>query len=117
MNADQFIHAIALVESGDKEFAWGDAGLAAGRWQIHPAFYHDWCEPICPVDASWDTRFKGAVRRFYDHYQPLYIPLKIAMCLHLGVHAVLVERKWDPSYESKFQHAVGFMVDMGLMAT
>ncbi len=116
MNADQFIHAIALVESGDTEFAWGDSGLACGRWQCHPAFYHDWCEPTCPVDASWDDRFRGAVRRFYLHYQPLYLPVKIAMMFHEGVHAVLVEGKWDPLYASKFTHVVGFMSDMGLMA-
>ncbi len=116
MTADEFAHAIAIVETGDKEFVWGDSGLAMGRYQCHPAWYQDWAEPNCPVDASWDARFRAAVMRFYNHYQPTYIPLKIAVMYNQGVHAVTIDGKWNAEYASKFCHAVAVMVEMSLMA-
>ena len=50
--------ALSDVETGDKPYTWGDAGLAAGRWQQHPAFFVQWFpRQQLTVGMSWDEAF------------------------------------------------------------
>jgi hypothetical protein len=102
---ERFAQALALTESNDNPHAWGDQGLAVGRWQMHPAFVDEWWPGDIGVDWSWDRLFRAALLRFYStKCEPLVSVVNLVMQFHLGVHAV-AEGKWDKDYEARF---VGF---------
>lgn len=121
---ERFAEALAKTESEDSEIAWGDPKepkgstnldwlwgghsarganfMAMGRWQIHPAWYHDWLDPELPVGASWDEAFRRALERFWNYFKALGRgALAIAMSFHLGVDAAK-EGKWDDNYADRF---------------
>jgi len=104
MDFERWAKILAKVESHDNPHAWGDEGLAVGRWQMHPAFYHDFASLDIPVDASWDTAFRACLRNFFSLHSADE-PLHAAMMFHLGVHAVLYERKWDDAYALRWHEA------------
>ena len=101
---ERFAQALALTESNDDPKAWGDSGLACGRWQMHPAFYHDWMPSMVAVRESWDAVFRGALKRFWQHhFQGPTDRTRLAMIFHLGQHAV-DSGEWDGPYAEKFDH-------------
>lgn len=99
---ERFAHALALTESHDNPQAFGDDGLAYGRWQMHPAFVDDWWPDDIGVDWSWDHLFRAALLRFYSTRSAAGVPLqKVVMEFHLGVHAVAAG-EWDTKYGLRF---------------
>lgn len=130
---ERFAEALAITESDDSELAWGDpkepkglsfvtvgthqsrisgAGwMAMGRWQIHPAWYHDWVPLKVPVEASWDEMFREALENFWNNGVGVGDdPLTIAMKFHLGVSAVR-GRKWDENYAKRFAGFYGIKIE------
>lgn len=122
---ERFAEALAKTESEDSELAWGDPKepkglsfvtvgthqsrvggakwMAMGRWQIHPAWYHDWVPLKVPVEASWDEMFREALENFWNNGIGVGDePLRIAMRFHLGVAAVR-DGHWDVPYGLRFQ--------------
>ncbi len=63
---ERFAAALALTESDDDQKAWGDQGLAIGRWQMHPAFVAEWWPDDIAVGWSWDRLFHAALLKFYE---------------------------------------------------
>lgn len=121
---ERFAEALAKTESEDSELAYGDpkqheglswvntkggkahvAGsnfMAMGRWQMHPAWYHDWVPLKVPVEASWDEMFREALEAFWNSGVGVGDDaLTIAMKFHLGVAAVR-EHHWDDAYAMRF---------------
>jgi len=108
MTFEEWASALAEIESRNNPHAWGDSGLACGRWQMHPAFYHDWFLSTLGVEDSWDTVFSRALERFYQHYTERDpSPVRAAMIFHLGAHAVIDLHRWDDEYERRFRAAAG----------
>lgn len=100
---EKFAKALALTESDDDPKAWGDQGLAMGRFQMHPAFVDQWWPDDIGVDWSWDHLFRMALLRFYTtKFQPGVTLEKLVMEFHLGEHAV-AEGRWDKVYEQHFK--------------
>lgn len=100
---EKFAHALALTESHDNPQAWGDQGLAVGRWQMHPAFVDNYWPDDIGVDWSWDHLCRAALLRFYStRFQPGRTLEQVVMEFHLGVHAV-AEGDWDAVYAARFQ--------------
>ena len=112
---DKFVLALAITESADQPRAWGDDGLAVGRWQQHPSFYSTWGPPrgmFRAREQSWDWAFEIAVRRFFraawadERIANLTGPVrinKVAMAYHL--HGSLVFTGWDEPYAARFARA------------
>src|SRR6267378_2535557 len=113
---ERFAAALAKTESDDSELAWGDAKepegkahmgthddwswvkgakfMAAGRWQMHPTFVHDYIEGAPAVGESWDEWFRSILEKFYKRHRGLSNDMThLAMVFHLGLHAVH-QGKW-----------------------
>lgn len=109
VTADQFIAALAEVESSNSWRAWGDAGQAMGRWQIHPARF--WDESRHYGDApnvteTWDAYVRRLVAaRFLELTAQGMTPVRIAMFWHLGNF-----KQWDDSYAARFNAALAAML-------
>ena len=56
---------LAHVESVNSPEAWGDAGRAMGRWQMHPAFVRQWEGPA-RLGMTWDDVCREALLRFWN---------------------------------------------------
>lgn len=110
MNTDEqtyqhFKRALAIVESSDNPRAWGDDGLACGRWQMHPAFCDTYRPRVVHVRMSWDEYFEGSLRRFFEMRAAVCDTTAVlAQQFHLGVQAVL-DGEWDWIYDQKFERA------------
>lgn len=99
---ERFAAALALTESDNDQKAWGDQGLAMGRWQMHPAFIDEWWPDGIGVDWSWDHLFHAALLRFYTTKYVQGVTLsRVVMEFHLGVQAV-EEGRWDKPYWNRF---------------
>jgi hypothetical protein len=99
---EKFAYALALTESHNDPRAWGDDGVAVGRWQMHPAFVDEFWPADLEVAESWDDLFRAVLREFYGKRQALNVPLPImVMEFHLGVRAV-AEGKRDANYAARF---------------
>jgi hypothetical protein len=102
---DQFLKALAMVESSDDPEAWGDAGRAMGRWQVHPARYYDelrrW-DLVPEVSATWDQTVAIMLREIWEEYYPIYSPTQIAMYWHLGHFTDPTRPDWDAKYAARF---------------
>lgn len=103
---ERWAKALAQVESGEKDSAWGDHGFACGCWQMHPAFVHDYM-PEHETDwrCSWHTLFVRTLHNFWFRQGGVVgiNPLTLAMRFHLGVSAVK-EGQWDQAYAERFTH-------------
>lgn len=95
--------ALANTESNDNDRAWGDEGLAVGRWQMHPAFVWDFGPDVVTVRESWDALFSATLRNFWDERSRVTPDgVKLAMEFHLGVTAVR-DGQWDEPYAQRFK--------------
>lgn len=100
---ERFALALAWTESSNQETVWGDHGLAAGRWQIHPAWYAEWADPAIQVGWSWDQAFRAALRRFWNEYERQKKPVtERAQIFHLGASA-FARGEWDAVYGARFE--------------
>lgn len=99
---EKFAHTLALTESNDNPRAWGDNGVAAGRWQMHPAFVAEWVRRSIEVAESWDEVFRDTLEHFYQVRRAEGVKMvRLAMEFHLGVHGV-AEGEWDKEYATRF---------------
>lgn len=104
MTFEEFADALSRCESNNDDRAYGDEGLALGRWQMHPAFFHDYMPRKWLVDSSWRDMFKQCLEVFWNEHDGAKAdPIKFAMMFHLGVAAVLDEGRWDAAYAERFQ--------------
>lgn len=103
---ERFIKILALVESGDKPEAWGDALRACGRWQQHPSFYVNWGprrDDFGSHDRTWDWCFELAARRFFRQariHKRSATFQQIAMAYHL--HGQIQWTGWDEAYAKRW---------------
>lgn len=99
---ERFALALAWTESNNNREAWGDEGLACGRWCMHPAWYAEWADPAIRVGWSWDQAFRAALRRFWDEYerQGFTVAQKVQV-FHLGRSAYELGER-DTPYAVRF---------------
>jgi hypothetical protein len=103
---DQFLKALAMVESSDDPEAWGDAGRAMGRWQVHPDRL--WSEArrygLQPLlGETWDQFVARCLRARWQEESPTYGPTTIAMFWHLGHWSFVDKPDWDAKYAARFE--------------
>lgn len=106
----QWSAALAAIESGNDPHAWGDEGLAAGRWQMHPAFVQQWIgHVIWRVRASWNDIFQAALLEFYDKAAARGVSdVDAAIGFHLhgqAVAATAEDRRQAARYAARFEAA------------
>jgi hypothetical protein len=106
---DQFLKALALVESKDNPEAWGDGGQAMGRWQVHPARL--WQELVLnnqhpTLDDTWDQVVARVLRNIFMRFYPMREPAAIAMYWHRGHWCESTDPEWDLKYAARFGAAL-----------
>jgi hypothetical protein len=101
---EKFAQALALTESQDKQFSWGDDGLACGRWQMHPAWVDRYWPDDVGVDWSWDHLFRAALIRFWGGKHKIGRPTELAMEFHVGHWIEPTDHAWDKPYAARFEH-------------
>jgi hypothetical protein len=106
---DQFLKALAVVESKDNPEAWGDGGQAMGRWQVHPARL--WVEMhgniVNPtLTETWDQLVARVLRNIWSKYAATREPVAIAMYWHLGHFCESTAPEWDLKYAARFGAAL-----------
>ncbi len=106
---DQFLDALAQVESSNDPHAWGDDDRAVGTWQVH--IDRLWSEAKrWGLEPKLDERFNDFVRRvltaMYSDLVGSYMAVEIAMYWHLGHWVQPGEWGWDIQYEQKFNDAM-----------
>ena len=77
VTVDQFLKALAVTESADDPEAWGDAGRAMGRWQVHPDRL--WQEShlglVFPkLGETWDQLVARVLRTIFNFYGDKFSP-------------------------------------------
>lgn len=109
VNAAQFAHTIAVIESNDNPNApLGDAGRALGRYQVHPDWVWTQCRRLvtAPIlNETWDSFIVRLVEGFYQLYSPAMPDVEVAMFFHLGHHAHPTDGDWDTHYAARFNAA------------
>lgn len=106
---DYFLAVLAVTESRNDWRAWGDDGLACGRYQAHPSFYASWSpRPVDfgGVERSWDWCFEWAARRFFRACRfdkPAASLGQIAMAYHL--HGQVIWIGFDARYDEEWRAA------------
>ena len=106
---DQFLKALAIVESRDNPEEWGDAGRAMGRWQVHPDRLFDECarSKIEPkLGETWDQLVARVLRAMWTYHYPMQDEVEIAMFWHLGHFSTPTESDWDAKYAVRFMAAL-----------
>lgn len=109
INSHLFSTALGLTESNGNKQAWGDQGLASGRFQVHPAWMWTWSTKyhMVPfVDESWDRFTERVVEAFFSDHAHTLTPVEIAMYFHIGHIVVGASPQWDSAYANRF---VGFI--------
>lgn len=106
---DQFLKALAVVESSDNPEAWGDGGRAMGRWQVHPDRL--WSEmhalTITPkLGETWDQLVARVLRAMFAKYSDSMDAFIIAMYWHLGHFTNRTAPDWDAKYAARFGAAL-----------
>lgn len=106
---EQFVRALALTESDDNPQAWGDAGRAVGRFQVHPDWVWTWAKHygISPVVGdTWDSFVSRIVTAFANDHLRYMKLTEVAMYFHLGHYGNPSEYDWDDAYAKRFQTCV-----------
>ena len=107
--ADQFLKALAVVESNDDPESWGDGGQAMGRWQVHPGRLFDELarNDIHPSNAeTWDQLVARVLRAMFAKHGPDHSADEIAMYWHLGHWQGSAPTDWDAKYAARFNAAL-----------
>jgi hypothetical protein len=106
---DQFLDALAMVESSNNPQAWGDGGRAMGRWQVHSDRLWSECAKykIAPqLGETWDSLVRRVLIRIFNG-EGFYSPAaRIAMYWHLGHWCGELDKDWDAAYADKFNAAL-----------
>lgn len=106
---EQFLKALAVVESKDDPEAWGDAGRAMGRWQVHlsklwvyaTAYY------LSPgIEETLDQFVASILRCMFVDYSNTLSPVEIAMLWHVRYLVKAGGKDWDLKYEARFNAAL-----------
>jgi len=106
---DQFLKALAVVESSDDPEAWGDAGRAMGRWQIHPDRLWSECHrlQIVPkLGETWDQLVARILRAECQISLDNMGAVVLAMWWHLGHWQTEGTGDWDAKYAARFGAAL-----------
>ena len=106
---EQFLQALASVESSNNPQAWGDDGRAMGRWQVHPD--RVWSESrlrrVAPnLGETWDSWIGRILTVIFNALYPVELPVSIAMYWHLGHFSDPGKPDWDSPYNVKFDAAL-----------
>lgn len=109
ITVDQFLKALAVIESRDDPEAWGDAGRAMGRWQVHPdrlwqEMHHGVMWPH--LGETWDQLVARVLRTIFSFYQDKVTPGEIAMYWHVGHWVKPADSTWDAKYAARFEAAL-----------
>lgn len=105
---DQFLEALAEVESSNNPEAWGDDGRAMGRCQVHPDALWTYCHryKVTPqLRETWDHLVRRVLTAFYNEWAQAHEPREIAMEWHLGHPSFPSSADWDADYARKFDSA------------
>ena len=106
---DQFLKALAVVESSDDPEAWGDGGRAMGRWQVHPdrLWQEMHSHQITPkLGETWDHLVERVLRVIFIDSYPGTAALMIALYWHVGHWVRPSDSTWDAYYAARFQAAL-----------
>jgi hypothetical protein len=109
ISVDQFLAALASVESSNNPQAWGDHGRAVGRWQVHPDRLFDEAHrnKLYPELAeTWDGFIERILRAIFAHEVGNYSEVEIAMYWHIGHRIFEGGMGWDAPYAEKFNEAI-----------
>lgn len=106
---DQFLDALAQVESSNNPAAWGDNGKAMGRWQVHPDRL--WSEAgrwhqAPRLDETWDSFVRRVLTAMYDGMVKSLGPVSVAMYWHKGHTTDPSKDDWDLPYATKMSDAM-----------
>jgi len=106
---DQFMGALAVVESSNNDHAWGDDGRALGRWQVHPDRL--WSEmhrhTITPqLGETWDHLVWRVLLAIFFEFTGKYCAVWIAMYWHVGHMCAATDDDWDLRYAARFRAAL-----------
>lgn len=111
---DQFLRALAVVESSDDPEAWGDAGRAMGRWQVHPdrLWYETQQYGITPtLGETWDQLVGRVLRAIFTDPRYAVEPVEVAMYWHVGHWCADNNPHWDARYAGKFAAALANAIE------
>lgn len=106
---EQFLKALAMVESSDDPEAWGDSGRAMGRWQVHPdRLWHEMQHGLIfpKLGETWDQLVARVLRTICEFYLDKVTPVEIAMYWHIGHWIKPGDLTWDAKYAARFAAAV-----------
>ena len=109
ITVDQFLKALAVVESSDDPEAWGDCGRAMGRWQVHPdrLWYEVNAGRIPPtLGETWDQLVGRVLRTIFAFYVGKVSPGELAMYWHVGHWVKPGDSTWDAKYAARFEAAL-----------
>lgn len=109
ITVDQFLNALAVVESSNDWEAWGDGGRAMGRWQVHPDRLWQECRAglIFPkLGETWDHLVERVLRTICTFYLDKVTPGEIAMYWHVGHWCKPTDSTWDTKYAVRFHAAL-----------
>ena len=89
MTAQEFAHAIAIIESGDRSNPpMGDDGRARGRYQVHPDFYEEWMTRLnlhAQLGETWDGLDSRIVQGYFTFRTGMGLtPVQAAVSYHRG---------------------------------
>src|SRR5882672_2144371 len=95
---DQFLDALAAVESSNNPQAWGDGGRAMGRWQVHPDRL--WFEANRygrepELGETWDSFVRRVLESIYYSLLETREPRELAMYWHVGHWTAPDRPDWD----------------------
>ena len=105
LTPEQFVRALALTESNDNPEAWGDAGRAMGRWQVHPDWVWTWANKYAlepALNETWDSFIHRLVTAFANEHLSIGNSTQVAMHFHLGHRSNSLAFDWDADYAQRF---------------
>jgi len=128
---EQFLEALAVVESSNNPEAWGDHevvyprfsngaidtrvpkpnGLARamGRWQVHPdrlVFEAKRLNLWPTLGETYDSWVERILRAIFAEQTDRLLPNEIAMCWHVGHVLSAIDPDWDAKYAARFGAAL-----------